>query len=41
MEIMELILGLEIGIVIGFVLRGKVHNLDFKLKDIGSRHGKK
>lgn len=38
---MELLLGIEIGIAIGFVLRGKIHKLDFKLKDFGSTHGSK
>ena len=33
MEIMEFILGAELGIVAGWLLRGAVHRLDFRLKD--------
>lgn len=30
---MEFILGIEFGIVAGWLLRGAIHKLDFKLKD--------
>lgn len=31
---MEFILGAEFGIVAGWLLRGAIHKLDFRLKDI-------
>ena len=41
MEIMEFILGAEVGIVAGWLLRGAIHKLDFKLKDLTYYGGKK
>ena len=36
MQIMEFIIGLEVGLVAGFLLRGMVHKLDFKIGRYGS-----
>lgn len=38
---MEFILGIEFGIVAGWLLRGAIHRLDFKLKDFTYYGGKK